>query len=219
MTPTQISNKALSQLPAASITSLDEASVQARACKEWFQQTLDLIVEKGPWRFARTVVALSGLDDSDRPKWLYRYARPAQLAMILRVYDENLSEQDYEFIGEFIYTNVLTAKVEYVSKTESSTKQTAHFRDALIWQLSANICMPITKNARRHKELLQIAEAMLERAQAFNHNENRITYADHIPEVLAGRMGLTGLENYKFPGPEEVYPDFDPVERFEDELG
>lgn len=219
MTPTQISNLALSQLPAGSITSLDEDSLQARACRQWYNQVLTDLLERGPWRFSRKLVALAGLDSSDRAaRWLYRYARPVDLAIVLRVYDENVSApQEYDYIGEHIYTNVLAPRIEYVSTT-GSPLYTALFRSALIAALAVPICAPITKNYKRQAQLAENAEIAVQRAQAANINEGRPTYGDFMPEVLAARMGLTGLDQVLFPGPEAVYPDFDPVGVFDSEL-
>jgi hypothetical protein len=219
MTPTQISNLALSQLPAGSIISLDEDSLQARACRQWYTQVLTDLLERGPWRFSRKLVALAGLDSSDRtPRWLYRYARPVDLSIVLRVYDENVSaQQDYDYIGEFIYTNVLAPKIEYVSTT-GSPFFTALFRSALIAALAVPICIPITKNYKRQDQLAQAANIALQRAQAANINEGQPTYGNFVPDVLAARMGLTGLEQLVFESPEAVYPDFDPVGVFDSEL-
>lgn len=219
MTPTQISNLALSQLPAGSITGLDEDSLQARACRQWYNQVLTDLLERGPWRFSRKLVALAGLDNSDRTaRWLYRYARPVDLAIVLRVYDENVSaQQDYDYIGEYIYTNVLAPKIEYVSTT-GSPLYTALFRSALIAALAVPISIPITKNYKRQDQLAQVAEIALQRAQAANVNEGQPTYGNFVPEVLAARTGLTGLEQAVFGGPETVYPDFDPVGVFDSEL-
>lgn len=219
MTPTQISNLALSQLPAGAITNLDEASVQARACKLWYNQIVESLLERGPWRFSRKLVALAGLEDSNRSvSWLYRYARPSDVALVLSVYDENVSaRQDYDYIGGHIYTNVLAPKIEYVS-TAGDAVHTALFRDALIAGLAAVICMPVTKSTKRQRELADTAEVALQRAQAANHNDAQPTYGDYIPDTIKARMGLTGLEKLVFPGPEAVYPDFDPVGTFESEL-
>lgn len=220
MTPTEISNLALSQLPAGSITSLDEASIMARECKRWYAQVLGELLQKGPWRFARVIGTPALEVTNDRlALWAYRYTLPADVAMVLNVSDESAAlPAPYDFVGRSLYTNMLAAKVEYVSTADYNTLHTALFRSALIASLAVPISMPIIKSSKRQRELSEAAEIAVQRAQAANLNEGRLTYMDHTPDVVAARMGLTGLENIVFPGPETNYPDFDPVGTFESEL-
>lgn len=220
-TSTKISNMALSRLPAGSIVNLDEDSVQARACKMHYQQTLDHLLEMGEWRFARKTVALALQDTNDRDaRWLYRYAAPADMALIVKLWDENLSlPEGYEFIGGSLYCNVLTAKLDYVVKSESAAPYTAMFITALVAALAVAVCVPITKSYKREDQLIAQAEQALQRALAANANANSQTYGNFVPETLRERMGLTGLEQLRFPGPEAVYPDFDPLAIYEEALG
>lgn len=220
MTPTEISNLALSQLPAGAITSLDESSLQARECKRWYQQVLAELLQKAHWRFARKVATPALIDITDRPgRWAYSYAMPADLALVLGVYDDSVSLlTPYDFIGSTIYSNVIAAKIEYISTADFNALHTALFRSALIASLAVPICMPIIKSSKRQKELAEAAEIAVQRAQEANQNENKLTYMNHMPDVLAERMGMTGLEGIVFPGPEVNYPDFDPVGTFESEL-
>lgn len=211
---------ALSRLPAAQIVSLDEDSVQARYCKLHYQQTLEHLLEMGEWRFARRVVSLALQETNDREaRWLYRYAAPADMALIVKLYDEQISmAESYEFIGGSLYCNVLSAKLDYVTKGATDAPYTAMFITALVAAVAVPICVPITKNYRREEALMEIAEVALQRAMAANANANEQTYGNFVPESLRARSGLTGLEQLRFPGPEAVYPDFDPLAIYQEAL-
>jgi hypothetical protein len=219
MTPTEISNLALSQLPAGPIVGLDENSVAARECKRWYRHVLETLLQQGPWRFSRRLAALAGLDDSDRePYWLYRYAAPADMSFVLCVYDETMSlKVDYDYVGAYVYTNDLAPQIEYISRNDPVAQAGALFRSALIAALAAPICMPVIKSPKRQRELSDAAESALQRAQAFNHNEADNRYGDFIPAAILARAGAS-WEHLRFPGPEAVYPDFNPLGVYEEAL-
>lgn len=219
MTPTQISNLALSQIASGPITSFDESSLPARTCKLWYQQVLEELLEKGPWRFSLKRVALAELPGNDRSsRWLYAYAAPADALLVLKVLDATgYGSQQYDYAGAILYTNAPEAIIEYVPNGGTNLRTTAHFRAALIAQLAARVAMPITKNRKLAVDLQQAAETATARAQAANLNETEQTYGDFIPEVLKARIGES-YDNRVLEGPEAVYPDFDPVGTFESEL-
>lgn len=219
MTPTEISNLALSQLPAGPIVNLDENSVQARECKRWYRQTLETLLQQGPWRFSRRLAALAGLDDSDRgPYWLYRYAAPADLSFVLSVYDETMTTTvDYDYVGAYVYTNDLAPQIEYISRNDPIAQAGALFRSALIAALAVPVSMPVIKSAKRQRELSDAAESALQRAQAFNHNEADNRYGNFVPEAVRARAGGT-WEHLRFQGPEAAYPDFNPLAIYEEAL-
>jgi hypothetical protein len=141
MTPTQFSNLALSQLPSVGIVNLDEASLPARTCKLWYQQTVDELLEMGPWRFQIEREVLAELPGNDREaQWLYAFAPPSGAAYIIQVMDETgLGSQAYEYSGDIIYTNVPNVTAEFVSNDPGTlaTLARARFRGALIAMLAA----------------------------------------------------------------------------------
>lgn len=220
MTPTDICNLALSQVPAGPITNLDEVSVAARACKLWYPQVLDELMERGPWRFAITRQALAVKETNTRSaSWEFEYTKPANLALVIGVYDSlGSGAQTYDYVGNSIFSDAPDAVIDFITTAETSSFYTAQFRSALIALMAARLCMPITKNMKREEALVKASEVAIERAQAANHNERGTTYGNHIPDILRGRMGLP-LGGYTAPGPEAVYPDFNPVDTFESELG
>jgi hypothetical protein len=219
MTPTQISNLALDAVPAGRIVSLTEASLSAKTCSMHYAQVLGEILEMGPWRFSIRREALAELPANDREgQWLYAYAMPTGMAFPIQVMDSLGScSVGYEFSGVLLYSNEPDATVEYVTTADMAGAHTALFRAALIARLAARICLPITKDLKRAQFLANAAEVAGERAQAANHNQRNNTYGNHVPDILRERMGLT-FDDRRLPGPEAVYPDFDPVQTFEDSL-
>lgn len=217
-TAVTLCNLALSQVPAGAITGLDETSVSGRACKLWYPQVLSELLEQGPWRFMLARSFLAAKANDREAEWAYAYTMPAYMAFPVKVLDEaGLGQQAYEFTGTTIYAQVPNAQVEFVTTQELTVAFSGLFRAALIAQLAARLCVPISKNFKRETVLLQLAEIALQRAQAANHNLNPAEYMTHVPDVLKARMGEYLGPNH-YPGPEAVYPDFDPVGTFDSEL-
>ena len=62
-----ISNRALTFLGAQPITSLDDDTKEARACKRMFEQSRNQVLRGHPWNFAMKRVELAA--DTTSPVW------------------------------------------------------------------------------------------------------------------------------------------------------
>lgn len=221
MTPTAMCNLALDAVPAGNIVNLTENSLAAKTCSKHYAQVLGELLEMAPWRFARKFEALAELPANDREAmWLYAYAMPSDMAFPIRVTGTvRGASVPYEFTGVFIYTNTPEAVAEYVTTADVASSHSSLFRAAMVARLAARICLPITKDLKRATTLAQIAKNAEEIAQAANHNQQNqnFDYFDgRVPSILRERMGLQ--LQHQLGGPDAVYPDFDPVQTFEDGL-
>ena len=215
---TTICNLALSQVPAGAITSLDEASVAGRACKLWYAPCVEELMAKASWQFAVKRAAMAAKINDRANEWTNAYAVPAYMAFPLQVLDATgTGRLDYEFSGSTIYTNAPEAWVEFVSTQDFTSAYDGLFRAALVALLASRVCVPITKNTKREAELVKASEVAIERAQAANFNLNPVRYMNHIPDALQARHG-DFFPDRVYEGPEANYPDFDPVETFQNEL-
>lgn len=216
-TPANISNLALDAVPAARITSLDDNSVAAKACRLHYPQVLGEVLEETDWGFGKVRRALAENVNERDAEWTYAYTRPADMAFPLRVIDANGMSYDFVFDGLLIYTNCTEALVEYVSTNTVAAQANALFRRYLIAQLAARLCVPITKDLKRAATLQQIAEVARDRAMASNFNREPHRYDDFIPDIVADRWGMDG-SGIKRPAPATSYPDETFVEVFEETI-
>jgi len=217
MTATLICNLALSQVPAAGIVNLDEASVQARYCKLWYPQVVSELLTKSTWRFSTVRVALAAIETDRMGEWVYAYSIPSNMALPIRVLDAGGGTLAHEYTGTTIYAGGPDAILEYVTTADMTSSYDGLFRAALLALLASRLCMPITKNQKRELVLAQAAEIAIQRAVAFNINLGQPQYMNHTPDTLAARNGDIPLRRV-YEGPEATYPDFDPVGTFESEL-
>ena len=88
-TDVSICNAALAMigLP-VSISSLDDATVQGRACNAFYTQCLNTVLAEHAWSFA-TVTVLLNLLASPNQLWAYAYQAPGDMVQALAVYEND----------------------------------------------------------------------------------------------------------------------------------
>lgn len=94
VSPVQIANMALSHIGAKdTIESFDEASVEARTAKIWYNHARLSSLEAHDWTFARKRLELA-LDEEDPPvDWDFRYQYPADCIVARRIV--NFAQYNY----------------------------------------------------------------------------------------------------------------------------
>ena len=176
--PVDVANMALSRLGARSIATLNDNSVEARACNRLFNVARDMMLAAADWRFAtaRSPLAQSGNAETVIPfPWTYEYLRPAYCIKprFLTVaqsaeafynagnddrvpYEEAISVVGGQQVG-VIWTTVSPAMLCYTYQVANVSLWEPGFVSAFSMQLASEICMPITGNG-------QLASAMREAA-------------------------------------------------------
>lgn len=193
-----ICNLALTNIGAKSINDLAEASTEARACKQFYEITRDMMLQAYPWRFAGKTQALAELANNKPGAWQYAYKRPGdclKVRWIRPAYSDTdpspLTLQDevttpYEIEGETIYCGLSPAFLRYTFKLVDPSKYPPMFVEALAWNLAVRLAMPITRDPNIRKEAFQLAMASAASAQAADANEVRET-SDHDSQFVTGR--------------------------------
>lgn len=240
VTPTHIANLALDELPAARITSLAERSVPAVACAGQYAQAVDEVLESYPWSFAKVRAPVAETANPAPEQWVYAYALPHDCALPVRVYNAGSGLPSYtgtegqqetalavpshyaidrfEIAGSLLLTNVPAATLEYISW--SATGFSPSFVRAVAAKLATRICMPIKKDARRRRELLEEEAVMLDRAKAVDFNKQPRSYGNFIPDAIVARLGVApDWLPPRAAGGVESIPDSDYTAIFLSELG
>ncbi|NJL06860.1 MAG: hypothetical protein HC900_00300 [Methylacidiphilales bacterium] len=185
-----ICNLALTNIGKDSISAIDEASAEARACRRLFGQTLDVLLCAYPWTFARAASSLAPMANDRYGRWEYAYAKPADCLKIAGIRQEYSAHQDvenyseisvlpellepYELGGQNVYCNLSPAILLYTRRVTDPTKFTPLFVEALSWQLSARIAMPLTRDPKTRSDAWQTAQAMKAAAIPADAGQERI---------------------------------------------
>ena len=195
----EICNVALSSyLGARPITSLEQQTPEAEACRLHYDRVRRSLLERADWVFATRREVLARLADNDRAdRWAYRYARPAGMlklrwvndAAMMGVAHANGRNPDAlrEITADAIYSHIPGALVEFTADVTDPTLFPASFGDALAAALAAAIAMPITRDGAKMQAAQDHAAALLEQAMVSDAGNRPIIAQVYIPQSLQVR--------------------------------
>lgn len=207
-------NNALSEVAAERVNSTDEASLQAAECRRIWPGLVDEFLSWTAWecQYARVVLASEANDRAG--EWLYRYAKPADMAEIIEIVPayaagltiapgagpfatpqiRALGRLPYTLSDTSIYTNVADAALAYVSSTLQVGRILPAARRALELELASRLAVPIKKSREMKGDLIKQAE--LARSRAVAEHMNR-TYSYDTNFISAAQFARAG---YQEPG-------------------
>ena len=214
--PLSIANAALGLLPAKQITAINEASLSAQKCRQFYPSVVQDLLAQGqvPWDFSTTIESLAPMDNPRSNEWLYAYAVPANMGSPIRilpavqslvgapyvlgdqliqpVVDVGYGGLGYRFkvAGGMLFCDVVNAQLEFARTDPVDTNFTPLFRRAVELELAVRICPELLKSDSREKMLMARAAQALSLAMAdnFNRSPQRQEYA--VPEALFAREGF-----------------------------
>lgn len=211
----ELCNLALSNIGKGRISSLDEASAEARECKLHFSVAVETLLQKHPWRWAMASVALAEVTNTRENRWKHAYQRPVAALKILRVTDEFREDIlypvqpdvkggsfDYEVVGQVIYTSISPAYLDFICRNKGGdpTVYPPLFAEAVEWALAARLAYPLTKDTRVRSDAYQLAQQAFTQAAASDANEQR-EVSDFKSELVPNGL---------------VFRDSDPMPRYDE---
>lgn len=192
-----ICNLALSNLGKDTINDLSEATAEARACNQFYEQTRDALLQAHPWGFAGKTQSMAVLTNDKEGVWGYSYKRPNDCLKVRWVrpayslIDLQPTKQEeisipYEIEGDRIYCNLSPAFLRYTFLLTDPSKFPPLFVDALAWALTVRLAMPLTRDMKQRNDALKLAQMARGEAETADANEERET-SDHESELVVGR--------------------------------
>lgn len=179
---TFIANAALEQIGAKSgIQNLNENSVEAKACKFWYEFCRVHVLEAYNWGFARKRLALAASsDDPPEGVWSYRYQYPVD-CLRAREIENPLGptadaipftiEETSDGSAKSILTNAEEAKLVYTRDVQQTSLFPAHFIDTLAAQLASRIALKLTGKRTIRDDMQKLYAGLLTVAPAHDANE------------------------------------------------
>lgn len=193
-----ICNLALSNLAKDNIQDLDEASTEAKLCKQFYEHSRDTLLQVFPWRFARKTSSLAELTNTKDKRWAYAYKRPTDCLKVRRVTDEAQLDYlpygdgavaggyAYDIEGTTLFCDLSPAFLDYTCRVDDVTKFPPLFVEALAWHLAVRLAMPLTRDPKIRADAFQLATKMQNEAAAADANEVRET-SDYPAEMMEAR--------------------------------
>ncbi len=179
MNEVEICNVALARMNAPAITSFDNETATARACKRMYGYTLDALLRDHNWSFATRQSALAK-SASDFEDWEYTYAYPSDCVYIRKMLDSDLDDQDYQYVvrtddgdEKVICTDISEAVLEYTMRTTIENIYDSLFIDALTWRLTGEFAMAVRSDTDQSKLAMGWYQQALGRAKKKDCSEVR----------------------------------------------
>lgn len=213
-----ICNRALSRIKAGKIADINEQSLSAEMCRQFYPETIgDMLEGDHDWSFANQRVALALLATNDRVmEWVYAYALPNNMASggAIRVLPDLSSagvglpqplpgepyaetwvssgvayETPYIIEGRTLYSNVVNATLEYVISDIAGLNIPNKVITAFTVDLASRLAVPVKGDKQRETALAQAAALAWERAVADDRNRQPQQTGEYVSETMLARRG------------------------------
>lgn len=153
----EICNRALQKLGAKRITSLDEDSVNGRACNAAYDAIRLAELRKHRWSFAIERASLAA--DATTPSWgrSNSFQLPSDFVLLAERYpEENVNTNDRIIEGRKILTNESAPlEIRYIKNVTDAETMDPLFREALSCAIAVELCEALTQSATK-KDMLKI---------------------------------------------------------------
>ena len=177
-----ICNMALARIGVSSfISSLSEASNEARVCALFYDQMRDYALRDYPWNFANKRIALSEAGDAPT-NWEYMYVYPSDCLKARAIVPPGLraprSDQRIPFETGYydgqrvIFSNQAQAELIYTTRIEDPTIFDPMFTSALSYLIASEIAMPLSVQPAVAKQARDAYALVSSAAAASNMTES-----------------------------------------------
>lgn len=170
------------------INSLDDRSSEARVCKQFFDITLDIVLQDFPWTFATKIVPLADIGSPVAP-WLYRFMYPNDCLKLRRIFpaggtiylgqvskNKGIPHQviaDDVAMVKAILCDAQYAQIEYTFRNTMTGMYSPAFAAAFAMKLATYICTPLSADPKYALQAAQSYKQMLLEAAALDRMENQ----------------------------------------------
>lgn len=187
-----ICNKALDHARSSEvITSIDERTKEARACKKWYEHARDTVLEDFPWPFATSFVDLALVEEEPNTDWQFSYRYPQNCARVRKILNPagrlhvgQVLDTVFPLVlpamgadparipftlgfddqGKLIYTDMDEASAEITGIVTNPTFFSSKFVECLSWKLAALIAPGLTRGDQ--EGVVEKCEAGYQQARA-----------------------------------------------------
>ncbi len=173
------------------ITSLGEASTEARQCAIKFPHVLRSALRAYPWNFATKTVALALVGTNELQKFyenIYYYQYPEDCLQILAIntpldlqsITQNQALMSFPYSVElgadgtkFILTPCPQALLRFITYIDDPSIWDSLFCDAFAWQLASELCMSLGGDNGRVQALKDLASLAFDKAKSQDSKEGQ----------------------------------------------
>ena len=168
----KICNRALTQLGANLITSLDDSSTEANVMKAAFDEVRDAVLREAKPACATFRATLVKSATGPAFGWNNSYQLPTDpYCLAVLKMNETDDHRDWEVEGRQLVTDYSSAKIKYIGRVTDTGQIDPLTVTAIALRLAAETCYAITQNASKEDRMWKKADEALTNAQIADGHE------------------------------------------------
>jgi hypothetical protein len=154
-----ICNNAIIKVGGKLITSLNDATNEAKVCRTLYEDVRNAVFREHPWNCITDRKVLNELSTTPEFGFDHQYQLPTDCVRVLTLNDERfplirngmvypgLDQKRFRIEGRKILTDEGEAKILYISKVDDPNQYDPLLLEAVATRLAAEIAYPVTRNA------------------------------------------------------------------------
>lgn len=176
MNETTICNLALGEIGGKAITSLDEASQEARVCKRFYAQTRDEVLRSHFWNFATKRTELSLISAVPTFGWGKQYQLPSDFIRARAFNNRDVwigaNRDFFQIEQDRLLTDQETAELRYIFRQTDANKFDPLFVEVLSVRIASKLAPAITGNTNLASALIQKSGMLISQARRIDSSED-----------------------------------------------
>jgi len=159
-------------LGADRITSLSDATENARRLTAIYDDCLEDVLRAHPWNFAITRTSLAVLASTPAFEYDYEFQLPSGCLRVIEVSDGSSPITAYKIEGRKLLLNYDTVYIKYISNVTDPNQYTSQFIFVLSSRLAAELAYAITNNKATAELMVQLYLDRLQKCKETDAQES-----------------------------------------------
>ena len=169
ITEIDICNLALRKVGAQTIMALDEASENARLCRQFYPRVRDTVLRLYPWNCATRRAKLTALSEAPAFGWARQYPLPVDCLFVQRMEYQDIP---FKIEGRVLLTDWAEANIIYTARLEDVSQYDNLLVQAIYTMLAAEISTSLRQDAKMYQGLMdELMMRVLPLARSINSQE------------------------------------------------
>lgn len=185
-----ICNQALKLVSQPPILALSDETPTANDCALFYQEELEILLQKHPWTFATERQSLALEKDKPAFGFAYAFAKPVEWVRVLGCYDAagyDLASHEYKVEGNQVLSDRTTMYARGITSSVSPQSMPPLFRESLSYSIAARLAVSLMQNMELKVQHEKTAKDKLSEARGENARENKIDRVTSDDDWLASR--------------------------------
>lgn len=184
VTQLELYNRALRHMKVVRLANLTEQVASRRALDDVYDGALQYALEIGGWKFATRTSSLTEPDAADTNFGLaYAYPIPTDFVRWVAICPDDMfttEVTDWEEEAGYIYTNLNTLYIKYVSNSTSYgldlTAYPDNYAELVALIMAERACIPITSDVKLESDISEKRRRAETRAKRFDAIKERVKF-------------------------------------------